>query len=191
MRKIKNEFMANWDGLRTSQSNRVLVLAATNRPMDLDDAVIRRMPRRLFVDLPDAANRERILRVILQGENLVEDFAFNELAGKTDGYSGSDLHNLCIAAAYRPIRDFLQAEGEAPAPANNTLATDDKPNVHNEDPSPAKELRQLGMADFVAAMEQVGSSVSQDAIHMNELKQWNESFGEGGSRKKSPLPYFL
>lgn len=53
----------HWDGLRTKQADRVLVLAATNRPMDLDDAVIRRMPRRIFVPLPDAANRERILQV--------------------------------------------------------------------------------------------------------------------------------
>jgi SpoVK/Ycf46/Vps4 family AAA+-type ATPase len=51
MRKLKNEFMASWDGLRTRERERVLVLAATNRPFDLDDAVIRRFPRRslLFI----------------------------------------------------------------------------------------------------------------------------------------------
>ena len=46
MRKIKNEFMVNWDGLRTKEQERVLVLGATNRPYELDDAVIRRFPRR-------------------------------------------------------------------------------------------------------------------------------------------------
>lgn len=46
MRKMKNEFMMNWDGLRTKEKERVLVLAATNRPFDLDEAVIRRLPRR-------------------------------------------------------------------------------------------------------------------------------------------------
>lgn len=46
MRKMKNEFMVNWDGLRTKDKERVLVLAATNRPFDLDEAVIRRLPRR-------------------------------------------------------------------------------------------------------------------------------------------------
>ena len=54
--------MANWDGLRTSNSDRVLVLAATNRPGDLDEAVVRRLPRRILVDLPDAPNRARILK---------------------------------------------------------------------------------------------------------------------------------
>lgn len=57
MRKMKNEFMVNWDGLRTKDKERVLVLAATNRPFDLDEAVIRRLPRRciifpLFPSLP-------------------------------------------------------------------------------------------------------------------------------------------
>uniref|UniRef100_A0A3Q7GDR1 AAA+ ATPase domain-containing protein n=1 Tax=Solanum lycopersicum TaxID=4081 RepID=A0A3Q7GDR1_SOLLC len=65
MRKMKNEFMVNWDGLRTKDTERVLVLAATNRPFDLDEAVIRRLPRRLMVNLPDAPNRAKILKVIL------------------------------------------------------------------------------------------------------------------------------
>ena len=46
MRKIKNELMAHWDGLLSNSGQRVLVLAATNRPFDLDDAIIRRFERR-------------------------------------------------------------------------------------------------------------------------------------------------
>ncbi|KAH3757304.1 AAA+-type ATPase [Pelomyxa schiedti] len=110
MRKIKNEFMSMWDGLRTKQTERVLVLAATNRPFDLDDAVLRRLNRRLLVDLPNAQNRSKILKVILQGEDLEPGFDINAIASMTEGFSGSDLKNLCVMAAYQPIREILKQE---------------------------------------------------------------------------------
>lgn len=93
--------MAHWDGLRTKQHERVLVLAATNRPYDLDEAVVRRMPRRLMIDLPDAANREKILNVILRDEDVHPSFKAEDLAVTTDGYSGAPpilfkLLHLCL-----------------------------------------------------------------------------------------------
>ena len=103
MRKIKNEFMSLWDGLKTQEKERVIVLGATNRPMDLDDAVLRRMPRRLLVDLPDTVNREKILKIILKDEILHQNFDFTELAKMTEGFTGSDLKNLCIAAVKKNI----------------------------------------------------------------------------------------
>jgi len=121
-RKMKNEFMSSWDGLRTKDSERVLVLAATNRPFDLDDAVLRRMPRRLLVDLPDSANRGKILRVITRDEELGPDVDLDELSTLLHGYSGSDLRNLCIAAAYNPIRELLKAEKSGKAPKGAAAA---------------------------------------------------------------------
>uniref|UniRef100_A0A453PJW3 AAA+ ATPase domain-containing protein n=1 Tax=Aegilops tauschii subsp. strangulata TaxID=200361 RepID=A0A453PJW3_AEGTS len=90
-RKMRNEFMAAWDGLRSKENQRILILGATNRPFDLDDAVIRRLPRRIYVGLPDAENRKKILKILLAKENLESDFKFDELANATEGYSGSDL----------------------------------------------------------------------------------------------------
>ncbi|KAL8215895.1 hypothetical protein R6Q57_022732, partial [Mikania cordata] len=110
MRKMKNEFMMNWDGLRTKDTERVLVLAATNRPFDLDEAVIRRLPRRLMVNLPDAPNRAKILKVILAKEDLSPDMDLDAVANMTEGYSGSDLKNLCVTAAHRPIREIIEKE---------------------------------------------------------------------------------
>jgi len=110
MRKIKNEFMTNWDGLKTRPNERVLVLGATNRPFDLDEAVLRRFPRRILVELPNKTQRIQILKKILNAEVLQENFDFESISEETDGYSGSDLKNLCIAAAHQPIRELLEHE---------------------------------------------------------------------------------
>ncbi|PHT26585.1 hypothetical protein CQW23_33802 [Capsicum baccatum] len=123
MRRLKNEFMLNWDGLRTKDTERVLVLAATNRPFDLDEAVIRRLPRRLMVNLPDAPNRAKILKVILAKEDLVQDVHLESVASMTDRYSGSDLKNLCASAAYRPIRDILEKEKKVVFPYKSEYST--------------------------------------------------------------------
>ncbi|KNA19930.1 hypothetical protein SOVF_056920 isoform A, partial [Spinacia oleracea] len=110
MRKIKNEFMTHWDGLATKQGEKILVLAATNRPFDLDEAIIRRFERRIMVGLPSAENRENILRTFLSKEKVQEGLDFKEIAIMTEGYSGSDLKNLCTTAAYRPVRELIQQE---------------------------------------------------------------------------------
>ncbi|XP_031485142.1 uncharacterized protein LOC116254140 isoform X1 [Nymphaea colorata] len=184
MRKMKNEFMVNWDGLRTKDKERVLVLAATNRPFDLDEAVIRRLPRRLMVNLPDAANREKIVKVILAKEDMAPDVDLGHIASMTDGYSGSDLKNLCVTAAYCPIREILEKEKKEKSVA---LAEGRPPPP----PSVGADVRPLGMDDFRYAHEQVCASVSSESASMNELLQWNDLYGEGGSRKKKALSYFM
>lgn len=184
MRKMKNEFMVNWDGLRTKDKERVLVLAATNRPFDLDEAVIRRLPRRLMVNLPDAQNREKILSVMLAKEELVPSIDFQAIASMTEGYSGSDLKNLCVTAAHRPIREILEKEKK-----EKVLAEAERK------PLPAlyssADIRPLSLEDFRYAHEQVCASVSSESQNANELLQWNDLYGEGGSRKKTSLSYFM
>ncbi|CDY22053.1 BnaA09g00820D [Brassica napus] len=184
MRKMKNEFMINWDGLRTKDRERVLVLAATNRPFDLDEAVIRRLPRRLMVNLPDATNRAKILSVILAKEEIGPDVDLEAIANMTDGYSGSDLKNLCVTAAHLPIREILEKEKKekTAAEAENRPT----PPLYS-----CTDIRPLTMTDFKAAHDQVCASVSTDSSNMNELQQWNELYGEGGSRKKTSLSYFM
>jgi SpoVK/Ycf46/Vps4 family AAA+-type ATPase len=83
--------MQEMDGLRSSASSNVVVIGATNRPFDLDDAVLRRLPRRLLIDLPGLEEREAILRIMLKGEEVAEDVDVPALAKQTDGFSGSDL----------------------------------------------------------------------------------------------------
>ncbi|KAM0918339.1 hypothetical protein ACQ4PT_008905 [Festuca glaucescens] len=170
-RRMRNEFMAAWDGLRSKENQRILILGATNRPFDLDDAVIRRLPRRIYVDLPDAQNRMKILKILLAKENIESEFGFDELASATEGYSGSDLKNLCIAAAYRPVDELLEEENKGAAGSTKT------------------SLRSLKLDDFIQAKAKVSPSVSFDATSMNELRKWNEQYGEGGSRSKTPFGF--
>ncbi|GJN07900.1 hypothetical protein PR202_ga25773 [Eleusine coracana subsp. coracana] len=148
MRKMKNEFMVNWDGLRTKEKERVLVLAATNRPFDLDEAVVRRLPRRLMVNLPDSSNRRKILSVILAKEDLADDVDLEAIANLTEGYSGSDLKNLCITAAHRRIREILEKEKKEKALAE--AESRPLPPSHS-----SNDVRALRMSDFIHAHEQV------------------------------------
>ncbi|KAK4793279.1 hypothetical protein SAY86_023714 [Trapa natans] len=199
MRKIKNEFMTHWDGLLTKAGERILVLAATNRPFDLDEAIIRRFERRIMVGLPSVENREMILRTVLSKEK-VEDLDYKELAAMTEGYSGSDLKNLCTTAAYRPVRELIQQERlkdkERKQKSEEVKSSEGSPEekeetVKEDKVEPAITLRPLNMEDMKHAKNQVAASFAAEGSVMSELKQWNELYGEGGSRKKQQLSYFL
>ncbi|KAI8541329.1 hypothetical protein RHMOL_Rhmol08G0052600 [Rhododendron molle] len=137
-----------------------------------------------MVNLPDAPNRTKILQVILEKEELSPDVDFDVISRMTDGYSGSDLKNLCVTAAYCPIREILQSEKQKIA------AT-----VPDMEPLPASnktsEIRPTSMEDFKYAREQISASFSTESMNMNELLKWNELYGEGGSRRKTTLSYFL
>ncbi|CAN4087681.1 unnamed protein product [Withania somnifera] len=195
MRKIKNEFMTHWDGLLTKPGERILVLAATNRPFDLDEAIIRRFERRIMVGLPAAENREKILRTLLAKEK-VEDLDFKELAAMTEGYSGSDLKNLCTTAAYRPVRELIQQERKKDLEKKRRAEEGKSTEGHSDEKDEAAEervtaLRPLNMEDMRQAKNQVAASFASEGSVMSELKQWNDLYGEGGSRKKQQLTYFL
>ncbi|CAI5981344.1 unnamed protein product [Closterium sp. NIES-65] len=110
---MKTEFMSLWDGFSTDDTARVMVLAATNRPWELDEAILRRLPRHFEIPLPDLAGRTSILEVILRDEDVDEDLDLQEIASLCAGYSGSDLTELCKQAAYLPLHDFLKEERRA------------------------------------------------------------------------------
>ncbi len=107
-RGVITEFMQEMDGLKSSKDENIMVIGATNRPFDLDDAVLRRLPRRLLVDLPGKKEREgkhfeiqsecmrltgvtEIIKILLRDEHLAADVDLTALAHQTESFSGSDL----------------------------------------------------------------------------------------------------
>ncbi|MFS7941938.1 putative AAA+ ATPase domain, ATPase, AAA-type, core, AAA ATPase, AAA+ lid domain-containing protein [Helianthus anomalus] len=192
MRKIKNEFMTHWDGLLTKPGERILVLAATNRPFDLDEAIIRRFERRIMVGLPSVENREKILTTLLAKEQIDEGLNLKEVANMTEGYTGSDLKNLCNTAAYRPVRELIQQERLKDMEKKRLAESSEGPESTEENTEEKViKIRPLNMEDFREAKNQVAASFASEGSIMSELKQWNEQYGEGGSRKKEQLSYFL
>ncbi|GMJ00464.1 hypothetical protein like AT4G27680 [Hibiscus trionum] len=107
---MKTEFMTLWDGFTTDQNARVMVLGATNRPAELDEAILRRFPQAFEIGKPDCDDREKILKVILKNERVEDTIDLYHIARLCEGYTGSDLLELCKQAAYIPLRDFLNEE---------------------------------------------------------------------------------
>ncbi|CAL8250434.1 unnamed protein product [Boreogadus saida] len=107
---MKAQFMSLWDGLDTAATSQVMVMGATNRPQDVDPAILRRMPTTFHVGLPKTRERQEILKLILAGENLSNAINLKEVAEKTDGFSGSDLRELCRDAAMYRVRDYVRKE---------------------------------------------------------------------------------
>lgn len=87
-----------------------MVLAATNRPSELDEAILRRLPQAFEIGIPDRKERAAILKVVLRGERVDENIDYDYVASLCEGYTGSDLLELCKKAAYFPIRELLDQE---------------------------------------------------------------------------------
>ncbi|KAI9105190.1 hypothetical protein K1719_022719 [Acacia pycnantha] len=181
-RKIKNEFMTHWDGLLTKQDDRILVLAATNRPFDLDDAIIRRFQRRIMVGLPSVETREIILKTILAKEN-TEKLDFKELAVMTEGYTGSDLKNLCTAAAYRPVRDLIKQEKLKDKEKDKKEAEDQSSEAASS-PKKDSEEQDKNEKDDEGQNSKAASSSKKDP----KEKDKNEKDDKGQSSKSASSP---
>ncbi|KAH8377883.1 hypothetical protein KR093_007712, partial [Drosophila rubida] len=104
---MKTQFMMLWDGLISNSSCSVLVLGATNRPQDLDKAILRRMPAQFHIGPPLERQRLAILQLILRHEQLSASVDLKRLANLTPGYSGSDLRELCRQASINRMRGLL------------------------------------------------------------------------------------
>lgn len=87
-----------------------MVLAATNRPTDLDEAILRRFSQSFEIGKPSLSDRTKIFKVVLKGERIEDNVDFDRLAGLCEGYTGSDILEACKLAAFIPLREYLQDE---------------------------------------------------------------------------------
>ncbi|CAG4931119.1 unnamed protein product [Parnassius apollo] len=159
-RRLKTEFLVEFDGLPATSAERLIVMAATNRPQELDEAALRRFPKRVYVSLPDIRTRCALLRRVLARGAAAASLADEELArlaALTDGYSGSDLTALCRDAALGPIREL--------------------------DPEEVKCLdlslvRSITFQDFMDSLKRIRPSVSPHSLVAYE--KWSVQYGELG-----------
>ncbi|KAK3760430.1 hypothetical protein RRG08_023725 [Elysia crispata] len=157
-RRIKTEFLVQLDGATTESEDRILVIGATNRPQEIDEAARRRFVKRLLIPLPEAiARRQIVINLLAQQKSDLSEADIQRICDKTDGYSGADMTNLCREAALGPIRSI-------PFERMETITPD--------------QVRPIQLPDFEQALLQVRASVSDKDLEL--YAQWNQTYGSFG-----------
>jgi len=166
---FQSEWMTQWDGLLTRDSSRVLVIGTTNRPGVLDPAIRRRLARQFYVGLPTHDQRVGVLGLVLAAEKLDESVDLDVVARMTHGYSGSDLKELCRAAAMLPVRAHLEEHPTAFAGPPPASAKDERTSTLASSPpgttKGAPSIRCLAIEDFRHALELVPPSCAVQIEH--------------------------
>uniref|UniRef100_A0A8C8JDE0 microtubule-severing ATPase n=1 Tax=Oncorhynchus tshawytscha TaxID=74940 RepID=A0A8C8JDE0_ONCTS len=155
-RRLKTEFLIQFDGVQSEGAERVLVMGATNRPQELDEAVLRRFAKRVHVSLPTEETRFKLLKNLLgkHGHPLNQK-ELAHLAKMTGGYSGSDLTSLAKDAALGPIREL------GPEQVKNMAASD---------------MRNIRCKDFEDSLKRIKPSVSPTTLDL--YVRWNTDYGD-------------
>ena len=148
-------------------SKTVIVLAATNTPWDLDEALRRRLEKRVYIPLPDLQGRKELFRINMKEVELGEDVDLDELAEKSNGYSGADVANVCRDASMMSVRRIMEQARK------QGLGREQMQALLKEQ----KEALQSAVtqSDFMTALSKVNRSVSDnDLVRYSE---WMQEFG--------------
>lgn len=152
--RVRNQFLKEMDGIIDKGKNiHVYVIGATNKPWDLDWAFIRRFQKRILVPLPDSNARLMMFKHYTRNLILDKDVDLHELARLSEGFSGSDIKDICQSAHLKVIGEFFES-GQA---ANK-----------NAKPRPLK------MSDFRQILEERKPSVSIEMLSL--YNRWFEAF---------------
>ena len=165
-RRVKAELLVQMDGVSANPTDgtSVTVLAATNRPWDLDEALRRRLEKRIYIPLPEGAGRQQILRIHLNDLKLAQDIDIDELVSLTKSYSGADITNVCREAAMMGLRKKMK-EARQRGLTNSQLSE----AVGGIENIPVTQR------DFLEALSNVQKSVGKDDI--DKFMNWTREFG--------------
>lgn len=154
VKRLKTEFLVQFDGVGSDLSAKVLVIGATNRPFELDNAVLRRLPKKIYIGPFNLEERIKFIEQIMKNtSNDLSQKDYRFISQYCENYSNSDLKELCKEAAYEPIRDYKDI---------NKLKNISK-------------LRNVNLLDFKKALKCVRGTLSKEILR--ELEDWNKSFG--------------
>ncbi|XP_023148402.2 katanin p60 ATPase-containing subunit A1 isoform X2 [Amphiprion ocellaris] len=163
-RRVKAELLVQMDGVGGASENddpskMVMVLAATNFPWDIDEALRRRLEKRIYIPLPSTKGRVELLRINLKELELANNVDLDKIAEQMEGYSGADITNVCRDASLMAMRRRI--EGLTPEEIRN-ISRDE---MHMP----------TTMEDFETALRKVSKSVS--AADLEKYEKWIEEFG--------------
>jgi len=157
---VEQDLGGGTGGSTGSTAGRVMVLATCNRPWDLDEAMRRRLERRIYVPLPDQKAREQMLTIHTSGLKLAPSVSFPMLATSLNGFSGADVQLVCRDAAMMIMRKAIA--GKSP---DEIIMMQESGSLDGE----------ITMDDFEEAIERTAPSVAP--AELNAYSEWNDEFG--------------
>ncbi|BES93995.1 Katanin p60 ATPase-containing subunit [Nesidiocoris tenuis] len=162
-RRVKSELLVQMDGISSSSEDGpgkvVMVLAATNFPWDIDEALRRRLEKRIYIPLPNSEGREALLRINLREVQVEPNLDMSDIAARLKGYSGADITNVCRDAAMMVMRRKIQ--GLRPEQIKQLAKEDlDLP---------------VSKKDFIEAIAKCNKSVSKEDL--DKYEKWMAEFG--------------
>ena len=158
-RKVIGELLSELDGFNTKKGDKVVFIGATNRPWDLDEALLSRFERKVYVPLPDMEARKSIFQIHTTGVEM-DGISLSGLASRTENFSGRDIANVCREAIMAMIRDQN--------PKLEGLDSIDLPGY-------SLKYRKLSADDFESAFEKIKKPITQQDLE--KFEKWKEEFG--------------
>lgn len=165
-RRILSTLLSELDGMDSKGRNDlyVLTIAATNRPWDLDPAVLSRFEKKILIPLPDAPTREKILRIHLERKGFAVGVPYEDLVRLTEGYSGREIERFCKEVTTGMIEEMNR---EIPQLVDRGLDTVRKHRLR---------VRPLGRTDFEAAARLIHPQTRPE--EMRRYYEWKETAEE-------------